>query len=65
MILTVDLTKEVFDDYKSIDFYDSKTIFFDIPTKLPENLAFKIWGASIPDNFDWHKYIDVSKNELL
>ena len=63
MRISVDLTRDIFDDFKSINFSDSKTIFFDATTFLPPTVSFKVWGAGIMPDFDWGKYIDLD-NEV-
>ena len=61
MKITVDLTKEKYDDSNTVHFYDSKTIFFDATTLLPSTVSFKVWGAGLMPRFDWSKYIDLDK----
>ncbi len=61
MKISIDLTREIFDDVKSVSFYDSKTIFFDPTTLLPSTVIFKVWGAGLMPDFDWAKYIDLDK----
>ncbi len=61
MKITVDLTKEIFDDVESVSFYDSKTIFFDPSTFLPSTVSFKVWGAGVMPGFNWAKYLDLDK----
>ncbi len=63
MKITVDLSGEKFDDYDSVDFYDGKTIFWDVPTHLPSDISFKVWGATIPYTFKWEEYVEVSSGE--
>lgn len=65
MKLSIDLTKEIFDDVKSVTFYDSKTIFFDPTTFLPSTVSFKVWGAGIMPRFDWTKYLDLDEETKL
>lgn len=65
MKLTIDLTREAFDDYNSVTFYDSKTIFFDASTILPETVSFKIWGAGLMPGFPWDKYLDLNTTPNL
>ncbi len=61
MRITIDLTRELFDDASSINLYDGKTIFFDATTVLPSTVSFKVWGAGMMPGFDWAKYIDLDK----
>jgi len=61
MKVTVDLTKEKYDDTNTVHFYDSKTIFFDATTFLPSTVSFKVWGAGLMPGFDWTKYIDLDQ----
>ncbi|WP_347069045.1 hypothetical protein [Flavobacterium sp. WV_118_3] len=61
MKLTIDLTREIFDDVKSVSFYDSKTIFFDPTIFLPSTVSFKIWGVGLMAGFDWTQYLDLDK----
>jgi hypothetical protein len=61
MKVKVDLTKEDFADNDKVNFYDSKTIFFEPTNKLPETVNFKIWGADIDVNFDWSNYVDIEE----
>src|SRR6187402_1935102 len=61
MKVTVDLTKEKYDDTNTVDFYDSKTIFFDATTFLPSTVSFKVWGAGLMPGFEWTNYIDLNK----
>jgi hypothetical protein len=61
MRVTVDLTKEKFDDTNSVHFYDSKTIFFDAVTFLPSTVSFKVWGAGLMPGFNWTDYIVLDK----
>jgi len=65
MKLSIDLTKEIFDDVKNVTFYDSKTIFFDPTTFLPSTVSFKVWGAGIMPGFDWTRYLDLDKETKL
>jgi hypothetical protein len=65
MKLTIDLTREIFDDVKSVSFYDSKTIFFDPITFLPSTVSFKVWGAGLMPGFDWTQYLDLDKEIIL
>jgi len=61
MKVTLDITREKFDDTNTVTFYDSKTIFFDATTFLPSILSFKVWGAGLMPDFDWTKYVDLDK----
>jgi hypothetical protein len=61
MKVTVDLTKEKYDDTNTVHFYDSKTIFFDATTFLPSTVSFKVWGAGLMPGFDWAKYINLDQ----
>jgi hypothetical protein len=61
MTVSVDLTRERFDDTNAVTFYDSKTIFFDATTFLPSIVSFKVWGAGLTPGFDWTKYVDLDK----
>lgn len=45
MKLKLDISGVDFVDSELIDFYDSKTIFFEVPNFLSETVSFKIWGA--------------------
>jgi hypothetical protein len=60
MKVLVDLTRQKFED-STVSFYDSKTIFFDAATFLPSTVSFKVWGAGLMPDFDWTKYLDLSK----
>jgi hypothetical protein len=60
MNISVDLTGRLFNDYHGIDFYDSKTIFFDATTFLPKTVSFKVWGANVMPGFKWEDYVDVA-----
>lgn len=61
MKVTVDLTREKYDDTNTVIFYDSKTIFFDATTFLPSTVSFKVWGAGLMPGFVWTDYIDLEK----
>lgn len=61
MKLKLDISGVDFVDSELIDFYDSKTIFFEVPNFLSETVSFKIWGAELDENFNWNKYLDISK----
>lgn len=65
MKITVDLTKEIFDDVESVSFYDSKTIFFDPTTFLSSTVSFKVWGAGIMPGFNWTKYLSLDKENNI
>jgi hypothetical protein len=57
MKITLDITKIDLSCMDSpLDTYDGKTIFFDIPTRLPNKIVFDIWGVSINKNVDWLSY---------
>ena len=60
MNITVDLTKQSFEDCP-INFYDSKTIFFDATNILPQTVTFKVWGIGLMHDFDWCTYLDLDK----
>jgi hypothetical protein len=60
MNIKVNLTGELFNDYHSIGFYDSKTIFFDATNFLPKTVSFEVWGADIMPGFDWKSHLDLS-----
>lgn len=59
MKISVDLTRQKFEE-STVNFYDSKTIFFDASTFLPSTVSFKVWGAGLMPDFDWTKYLDLS-----
>ena len=61
MKVTVDLTREKYDDTNTVHFYDSKTIFFDATTFLSSTVSFKVWGAGLMPDFDWSKYINLDQ----
>lgn len=65
MKIKVDLTREKFNDTGLVTFYDSKTIFFDPTTILPETVEFKVWGAGLMPGFNWNAYIDLNKEQHL
>jgi hypothetical protein len=65
MKISVDLTKEKFDDTNTVNFYDSKTIFFDPTTFLPSIVSFKVWGAGLMPDFDWTKYVDLDEGDRI
>lgn len=65
MKIKVDLTGEKFNDADTVSFYDSKTIFFDPTTELPEIVTFKIWGAGLMPDFKWNNYIDLNKEQNI
>lgn len=60
MKLKLDISGVDFVDSDIVDFYDSKTIFFEPTNILPETLSFKIWGADIERNFSWDKHLDIN-----
>ena len=55
MEIIVDFTKDSFDDFHTVSFYDGKTIFFDATTFLPSTISFKVWGARLMPGFNWGK----------
>jgi len=61
----VDLTRERFNDYNGVTFYDSKTIFFDATTFLPKTVSFKVWGAGLMPGFDWSHYLNLEEHSKL
>ncbi|PJN65896.1 hypothetical protein PAEAM_02480 [Paenibacillus sp. GM1FR] len=66
MKILVDITQSEFDDYyDTVDFYDGKTLFFEIPTKLPEYLEIMVWVASLMPKFNWNKYLGHEKDTRL
>jgi hypothetical protein len=65
MKVTVDLTREKYDDTNTVHFYDSKTIFFDATTFLPSTVSFKVWGAGLMPSFDWTKYINLDEEQNI
>jgi hypothetical protein len=65
MKLPIDLTRDKFDAYNSVSFYDSKAIFFDASTILPNTVSFKIWGAGLMPGFHWTKYLDLNATPVL
>jgi len=58
MKIIVDITGQKIEE-GLVGFYDSKTIFFDVPTFLPNTVSFKVWGADLDKDFDWSNYIDL------
>lgn len=60
MTVKLDLTGTDFVDSELVDFYDSKTIFFEPTNQLPETVTFKIWGADIERNFKWSEFIELA-----
>lgn len=60
MNISVNLTGNLFTDFRSIDFYDSKTIFFDATTFLPKTVSFEVWGANVMPGFNWGAYVDLA-----
>lgn len=60
MKIIVDITGQKIEE-GLVGFYDSKTIFFDVPKFLPNTLSFKVWGADLDKDFDWSNYIDLEK----
>ena len=65
MKISVDLTKKKFDIDKPVNLYNSKTIFFDATTLLPETVSFKVWGAGITPNFIWGNYLNLDSDPKL
>ncbi len=61
MKVTIDLTRELFDDANSVNFYDSKTIFFEPTNILPKTVSFKVWGAGLMPGFDWTQFKNLEK----
>ncbi|WP_298421326.1 hypothetical protein [uncultured Kordia sp.] len=59
MKLKLDISEVDFVDSDIVDFYDSKTIFFEPTNKLPETVSFKIWGADIDKEFHWNQYVNL------
>ncbi|MNB93642.1 hypothetical protein D3C75_407770 [compost metagenome] len=60
MKIQVDLSQSKFDD-----FYDGKTMFFDVTTKLPTHLEIMVWGATLMPRFNWDKYINLENDIRL
>ncbi|MBT1688859.1 hypothetical protein [Dawidia soli] len=58
-MVRLDLTGVDFVDSELVDFYDSKTIFFEPTNKLPETVTFKIWGADIERTAVQDEFIEV------
>lgn len=57
MEIIIDITNINLSSIESpIDTYDGKTIFFDIPNRLPDKLVFDVWGVSINKKADWKLY---------
>lgn len=61
MKLKLDISGVDFVDSEIVDFYDSKTIFFEPTNRLPETVSFKIWGADIDRNFHWHQHLNIDE----
>ncbi|MEL1244929.1 hypothetical protein AAEO56_11695 [Flavobacterium sp. DGU11] len=54
MLLQLDITSVDFSSIESpIDVYDGKMIFLSVPTMLPTNIDFIVWGVSIDKNYKW------------
>lgn len=53
MKIEINLTNEDLLDNTKVDFYDGKTIFFDIVDSLPSKLCFKAWGVYIDEKINW------------
>ncbi|WP_330444525.1 hypothetical protein [Flavobacterium sp. C4GT6] len=63
MLLQLDITNTDFSSIESpIDVYDDKMIFFSVPTVLPSNINFSIWGVSIEKSYGW---ADIIKSENI
>lgn len=60
MKLKLDISGVDFVDSDIVDFYDSKTIFFEPTNVLPKTVSFKIWGADINRAFDWNQYLNIN-----
>ena len=60
MNIVSDISGVDFADSEVVDFYDSKTIFFEPTNRLPETVSFKIWGADIARDFDWGQHLNIS-----
>ncbi|WP_442592044.1 hypothetical protein ACSBL2_12545 [Pedobacter sp. AW31-3R] len=61
MKVIIDITGQKIED-GLVGFYDGKTIFFDVPTFLPNTVSFRVWGAELDKDFDWSSYIDLEKD---
>ncbi|WP_452231323.1 hypothetical protein [Lacinutrix sp. MEBiC02595] len=60
MKLKLDISNIDFVDSNIVDFYDSKTIFFEPTNELPETVSFRIWGADIERDFKWEEHLNIS-----
>ena len=65
MKLKLDISGVDFVDSEIVDFYDSKTIFFDPANRLPEVVCFNIWGADIDRNFRWQDHLNINDYQNL
>lgn len=67
MKIQVDITQSKFDDIydDTVDFYDGKTLFFDITAQLPQQLEIMVWGASLMPKFSWSKYLNLESDVRL
>jgi hypothetical protein len=59
MKIKLDISGVDFVDSDVVDFYDSKTIFFEPTNSLPETVSFKIWGADIHSEFNWGQHLKI------
>jgi hypothetical protein len=60
MKLKLDISNIDFVDSNIVDFYDSKTIFFEPTNELPKTVSFRIWGADIERDFKWDEHLNLS-----
>lgn len=60
MKIKLDISNIDFVESNLVDFYDSKTIFFEPTNHLPETVSFRIWGVDIERNFKWSDYLNTS-----
>ena len=60
MKLKLDISNIDFVDSNIVDFYDSKTIFFEPTNELPKTVSFRIWGADIERDFKWNEHLNIS-----
>lgn len=65
MHVKVDLIRERFDSYNTVNFYDGKTIFFEPIHILPTTVSFKVWGVGLMPGFDWGHYINFEEAQGL
>ena len=61
MKLKLDISNIDFVDSNIVDFYDSKTIFFEPTNELPKTVSFRIWGADIERDFKWDEHLNISE----